>query len=225
MDKTLILNELQGHYKFKTDAEFARFLDITPQTLSNWKSRNTFDIEVLYTKCVGVNPEYLITGIKPMFKIDVKNVSVNRKSKTKVIEEQLVPLYDLEASAGLKELFKTSGPQVVLDTIKIPNLPKCDGAITVTGDSMYPLLKSGDTVLYKIVEVSNIFYGEMYLLSVQIDEWEEYITVKYVQKSELGNEYVKLVSYNQHHQPKDIPINSITAIGLIKASIRINTML
>ena len=150
----------------------------------------------------------------------------NRKTKDAVYPIQEIPLYDLEATAGLKELFSggKSATQV-LDTIKIPHLPKCDGAISITGDSMYPLLKSGDMVLYKEVPLDSIFYGEMYLLAYQIDDWEEYITVKYVQKSELGDEYLKLVSQNQHHQPRNVKKAQITAIAIIKASIRINTMM
>lgn len=156
----------------------------------------------------------------------IENIPTNRKTKDAVYPIQEIPLYDLEATAGLKELFSggKSATQV-LDTIKIPHLPKCDGAISITGDSMYPLLKSGDMVLYKEVPLDSIFYGEMYLLAYQIDGWEEYITVKYVQKSELGDDYLKLVSQNQHHQPKDVLKAHITAIAIIKASIRINTMM
>ena len=156
----------------------------------------------------------------------IENIPTNRKTKDAVYPIQEIPLYDLEATAGLKELFSggKSATQV-LDTIKIPHLPKCDGAISITGDSMYPLLKSGDMVLYKEVPLDSIFYGEMYLLAYQIDGWEEYITVKYVQKSELGDDYLKLVSQNQHHQPKDVKKAQITAIAIIKASIRINTMM
>ncbi len=147
-----------------------------------------------------------------------------RKTKDAIVGMQEVPFYDLEATAGLQELFDTGKPHRVLDTIKIPNLPKCDGAISVTGDSMYPLLKSGDIILYKQTSVDNIFYGEMYLLSVKIGDWEEYVTVKFVQKSEKGEDFVKLVSQNQHHQSKDINIKHITAIAMIKASVRYNTM-
>lgn len=156
----------------------------------------------------------------------IENIPSNRKTKDAVYPIQEIPLYDLEATAGLKELFSggKSATQV-LDTIKIPHLPKCDGAISITGDSMYPLLKSGDMVLYKEVPLDSIFYGEMYLLAYQIDGWEEYITVKYIQKSELGDDYLKLVSQNQHHQPKDVLKAHITAIAIIKASIRINTMM
>lgn len=157
---------------------------------------------------------------------DIVSLPTNRKTKDAIYSIQEIPLYDLEAAAGLKELFSggKSATQI-LDTIRIPHLPKCDGAISITGDSMYPLLKSGDMVLYKEIPLDSIFYGEMYLLAYQIDEWEEYITVKYVQKSELGDDYLKLVSQNQHHQPRDVKKAQITAIAIIKASIRINTMM
>lgn len=165
-----------------------------------------------------------LTNEEPPY--NIVSLPSNRKTKDAVYPIQEIPLYDLEATAGLKELFSggKSATQV-LDTIKIPHLPKCDGAISITGDSMYPLLKSGDMVLYKEVPLDSIFYGEMYLLAYQIDGWEEYIAVKYVQKSELGDDYLKLVSQNQHHQPKDVLKAHITAIAIIKASIRINTMM
>ena len=68
---------------------------------------------------------------------------------------------------------------------------------------MYPLLKSGDIVLYKqLRDINDIFWGDMYLLSIDIDG-EEYVTVKYIQKSDRAG-YVKLVSQNQHHADKDL---------------------
>lgn len=139
------------------------------------------------------------------------------------IENQQVPLYDLEAVAGLVPLFN-NGHHEPVDYIQIPHLPKCDGAVHVTGDSMYPLLKSGDIVLYKAIKdiPNNIFWGEMYLVSVDMDG-EEYISVKYIKKSEL-KDHIKLVSYNQHHADKDILISKVRALAFVKASIRINSM-
>ena len=113
--------------------------------------------------------------------------------------------------------------QKPVNYIHIPNLPKCDGAIYVSGDSMYPLLKSGDIVLYKqLHNIEDIFWGDMYLLSIDLDG-EEYIVVKYIQKSEREG-YVKLVSQNPHHADKDIEISRIRAIALVKASIRMNSI-
>lgn len=191
---------------------------------------NSNAIENILSISPDLSPEWLLTGKGSMIKTTEGDESVqiyksgNRKTKDALIGIQEVPFYDLEATAGLQELFDSGRPHKILETIKIPNLPKCDGALTVTGDSMYPLLKSGDIILYKQTSVESIFYGEMYLLSVKSDDWEEYVTVKYVQKSEEGNKFVKLVSQNQHHHSKDIPVESIKAIALIKASVRFNTM-
>ena len=94
----------------------------------------------------------------------------------------------------------------------------------VRGDSMYPLLKSGDIVLYKEIPngVQSILWGEMYLLSFTLDG-EDYITIKYIQKGD-DERTVRLVSHNPHHSPKDIPADSIRALALVKASVRFNTM-
>ena len=71
MDKTLILNKLQKHYKFKKDNDFALFLGISGQLLSKWKLRNTFDVDVLYTKCTEISPDFLLSGNEPIQRIDV----------------------------------------------------------------------------------------------------------------------------------------------------------
>jgi len=183
-------------------------------------------IQSIINKFVDIDPEWLIVGKGEMLKqkTTITPMRINRKTTDGIIEHQEVPFYDFSAVAGLQELFDSGAPHKVLQTIKIPNLPKCDGAINVTGDSMYPLLKSGDIILYKQISVEDIFFGEMYLLSIRTKKQEEYVTVKYVQKSDLGNEYVKLVSQNQHHQSKDFKINDISAIALVKASVRFNTM-
>lgn len=133
-----------------------------------------------------------------------------------------VPLYDFEAVAGLVPIFTNQNRPI--DYISIPDLPRCDGAVYVRGDSMYPLLKSGDIVMYKqIQDYYNIIWGEMYLISFNY-EGEEYITVKFIKKVEEHPDRVLLVSHNPHHAPKEIPIAAIRALAMVKASIRFNTM-
>lgn len=158
--------------------------------------------------------------------VELEEVTIINRSKytEKVEENGELYLYDIEAAANLKSLL-VNKDQNILGKISIPNIPKCDGAVYVKGDSMYPLLKSGDIIAYKEVpvEIQHIFYGEMYLVSIDI-EGEEYLTVKYINQSERGCEWIKLVSYNQHHQPKDFPLSSVRALALVKLSIRMNTM-
>lgn len=225
VDKSLILKEIKSHYNIKSDADFARFLDIKPQTLSSWYARNSFDIDLLYSKCVDISGDWLITGQGEMLK-EGSSTQVYPLRSDKAIKHQVIPLYDLEASAGLVQLFQDSSSVTPIDTISIPNLPKCDGALYVVGDSMYPLLKSGDIVMYKQVHdlPNDFFWGEMYLVHIDMDG-DTYTTVKYIQQSTVGPEHIKLVSYNQHHSPKDIHLSRVRAAALVKASVRINSML
>lgn len=140
------------------------------------------------------------------------------------VDREIINLYDIDAAANLKTLLVESG-QNILGRIMIPNAPKCDGALYVRGDSMYPLLKSGDIVAYKEVptDMRYIMWGEMYIVDLDV-AGDSMLVVKYVQQSEKGDDYIKLVSYNQHHQPQDFHISCIRAIALVKLSIRMNTI-
>lgn len=61
-DKTLILNRIKLYYGFKSDADFARFLGIKPNSLSNWYKRNTIDYDLVFSKCEDLNIEWLLSG-------------------------------------------------------------------------------------------------------------------------------------------------------------------
>lgn len=231
MSKKDRLLDLIGNFSNGNKSEFARMIGVSPQAINTWISRDTFDIETIYSKCVNISPEWLLTGKGPMLKsereepqVEVKPIHHLRSTEKKE-ETQVVYLYDFEASAGLRALFDNNR-QNIIDTIKIPNLPKCDGAIHIVGDSMYPLLKSGDIILYKQMplDINNLLYGEMYLLSYDIDG-DDYIVVKYIRKSEQGEPFVTLGSENPAHAPRDIDFRRITALALVKASVRINCMI
>ena len=170
----------------------------------------------------NVNPEWIETGHGQIFNAE-PDFTPYAHRPDKSLPLQSVPLYSMEGTAGLVPLFQDNASAKPVSHIHIPNLPKCDGAIYVVGDSMYPLLKSGDIILYKqLNDVRDVFWGDMYLLSIDMDG-EEYITVKYVQKSEHEG-YVKLVSQNQHHADKEVEIGRIRAIALVKASVRMHTI-
>ena len=171
----------------------------------------------------NVSPEWLESGEGEMFNADPSLVKAFKLKTDNSLPMQSVPLYSIEGTAGLVPLFADHMSVEPVNFIHIPNLPKCDGAIYVVGDSMYPLLKSGDIVLYKQLQsIEDVFWGDMYLLSIDING-EEYITVKYVQKAERDG-YVRLVSQNQHHADKDVSVDKIRAIALVKASIRMNSI-
>lgn len=206
-------------------AEIARKMGILPQTLNNVingtrgisddfldKFIATFNISQL--ELVKRND-----GIQPITPIDHRFI-LRTDHK---LESQDIPLYDLNATAGLMAIFNDNhiSPD---DYLRIPNLPPVDGAIYVRGESMTPLLKSGDIIIFKRLALSldSILWGQIYLLSF-IAGGDFFTVVKYVQKSDTPD-CIRLVSHNDRFQPKDIPLSSIQALAIVKASITFHTM-
>ena len=210
-----------------TQEQLAQRLGVGKTALSmieTGKARLSSRNRNLLVQELNVNPDWLESGKGEMFNADPSLSASFGRGTEMAMPLQSVPLYSIEATAGLVPLFEQQSSHTPINYIHIPNLPKCDGAVYVAGDSMYPLLKSGDIVLYKqLHDLEDIFWGDMYLLSIDMDG-EEFITVKYVQRSDREG-YVRLVSQNQHHADKDVEIKRIRAIALVKASIRMNTMM
>ena len=67
MDKGTMLECLINHYTDCNKAAFARKLGVSPQVLSHWIGRKTFDNELIYQKCEGISAHWLLTGEGEMF--------------------------------------------------------------------------------------------------------------------------------------------------------------
>lgn len=177
-----------------------------------------------------INISWLITGEGTMLKNDAPPSEATvqpiyqPRSPEKKVDNQIINLYDFEATAGLRSLLDNQHANII-DTIKIPNMPKCDGAIHIVGDSMYPRLKPGDIIFYKElpIDLQSILYGEMYLLSYSIDG-DDYCVVKYIKRSDKGEPFITLASHNPAHEDTDIDFRCVNAIALIKGSYNQTTM-
>lgn len=232
LDVAGIVTRAKMLLNFRTDGQLAEYLGISRPALSNWLSRNSIDFPLVLEKFKDVDYNWLLLGkgspkrSQRYIKTDEVEGEVNLIHIPKSVEkkdDRTVALYDISAAANLRTLFEQKG-QYLLGEISIPNIPACDGAIHVCGDSMYPILKSGDIVGYKeLVDFDEIIYGEMYIVSF-IRNDNEYLAVKYVNRSERSG-CIKLVSYNPHHEPKDISLTSVNAMALVKFSIRRHCMI
>ena len=223
------IEKLVERFCHGNNSEFARMIGTSEANIRNYiaGTQPRFDVLRAIAENFDVDCQWLLTGRGGMLAGEEAPYVVSNRFELKTdrsMEMQRVPLYDLEATAGLVSLFLDTHAKTPIDYISIPDLPLCDGAVYVRGDSMYPLLKSGDIVLYKQITDMRygIFWGEMYLIAFNVDG-EEYVAIKYVQKSEQEG-YIRLVSYNAHHSPQDITLSRVRAMALVKASIRYNTM-
>lgn len=62
MDKKSMLEAMISHYTNGNKAKFATLLGVSAQTISAWTTRNTFDTELIYTKCSDISADWLLSG-------------------------------------------------------------------------------------------------------------------------------------------------------------------
>lgn len=219
-------------YKDVTVNEFSNKIGVSNGYFAKQRSVNGNVSSRIIEKIVNLYPEisleWLILGKGNMcIENSNKSNSLQPLSNEKVshtIDSQEIPLYDISAAAGCVMLFQDSNNMVPIDTIKIPNLAKCDGAVFARGDSMYPIIKSGDIILYKVMQgLDTIIWGETYIVTYE-SYGDYYTVVKYVKKSTEHDGNLVLLSQNEHHQPFEIHISQVKSMALVRASVRYNNM-
>ena len=214
MDKLLILNKIQEHYGFKKDIKFAEFLGIPAQNLSKWKSRGTYDAELIYTKCTEINPEWLLTGRGKMIK-DNTEVDHNKPE-----EKKGIPLIPIEAMGGYG---KGDSQVMQYDVSSGYNIPELEGKgvkylIRVSGSSMYPKYSNGDLLACKPLEDLSFFqWGKPYVLDT-----EQGAIVKRLFPCDDDSECLECRSDNKvHYPPFRIPKLSVRAVAIVVGVIRL----
>lgn len=109
-----MLDRIKENYRFQTDVEFAKFLGITPQTLSNWKSRNSFDAQLLYNKCPELNPSWLLCGKEPMItESKIQELQVNEAKSPYILRKKLSYLEEeIKVLSQADKIMSESGSQI-----------------------------------------------------------------------------------------------------------------
>lgn len=85
-----MIERLKMGLELPSDNALAELLGISKTTLSNWKSRNSIDIPLVFSKCEQLSIDWLLTGTGTMFKsteegpiIDVKPIHHPRSTEKK----------------------------------------------------------------------------------------------------------------------------------------------
>lgn len=239
MEKRDMLEALILYYSRGNKTHFANLLEVKPQTISSWISRNTFDAELIYSKCENVSADWLMTGSGQMLKNEgipaglvytdpargigykpatapTGNMDTRCSVKLSADQSEGIPLIPFDAMAGA-----LTSEQTVLDYecehYIVPAFKGADFLITVKGDSMHPTYRSGDMVACKRVPMSDCFFQWNKAYVVDTDQGA---LIKRIKKAS-EKETLLLVSDNSCYDPIELPISAIHGVALVMGIIRL----
>ena len=213
LDKTAVLDRIKDYYSLEKKIDLAKFLDISSNTLSNWYTRGTLDIDIIYKKCENIDFNWLFSGVKSD---NTQNVKSNNNNPT--INHEFIgsPYYNVDFIGGFDMILndQTINPDFY---INYPPYNK-EGVVWVnlTGCSMEPELRPGDIVALKPVNtpIQYLPTNEIYAIVT-----EDYRTVKRIELSDREG-FVRLRPSNPEYKEQEIPINMISKVYAVLGSIR-----
>lgn len=237
MNKKDMILALVEHYSNGNKAQFASLLGISPQGLSTWIKRETFDIELIFAKCENISPSWLLTGEGEMLKtkrssiaspsseepVPEDKVTKNKPNSQIKLAEKLpegshegIPLIPFSAMAGA-----LTGEQTALEyeceRYVVPAFKGADFLMPVKGNSMTPTYVSGDIVACQRVPMSDLFFqwNKPYVLDTTQGPLIKRI------KPGTDAEHVRIISDNTEYDPYELPISAIHAVALVIGIIRL----
>ena len=209
--KDMILAMIE-RYSNGNKAQFASLLGISPQGLSTWIKRETFDTELIFSKCEGLSAKWLLTGEGDMFENNNQTKSEKFLEKgensSQVSMDPAVgaPYFDVDFLGGFSEIFNDQ-TMVPACNIVAPGFEKANLWCNVTGHSMDPKICHGDIIALRECQIDDIQYGEIY--AVVLDTIR---TIKILRKG-ITPDVLRYVPINiQNFDEQEFPISRILRI-------------
>ena len=184
MNKREQLQSLIDYYCQGNKTQFANKLGISPQGVTTWLARDTFNIELVYAKCENISPSWLLTGkgrminTTPSHDALVVTESLPTQYASKNIDicpmdcvdpRVTRPRIPFTAAAGALSIATDSAGDADCERLPvIATFPAYDFTIKIEGDSMAPDYLSGDELACRFVDdPANIKWGEPHILDTR----------------------------------------------------------
>ena len=198
MNKSDMIERLIEYYSDGIKAKFAQKLGLKPQTINGWIIRNTFDAELIFSKCEGVSPEWLLTGRGDMLRDASSHISH--------VPSVGVPYYDVDFLGGFDSIYNDN-TTVPMHNIVSVVCPRAEMWCNITGHSMEPTISNGDIIALRKCSVEDVQYGEIY--AVVLDGLR---TVKVIRKSKTKGMLLFVPVNKDGYDEQEFAINRITQI-------------
>lgn len=213
MDKKERLLLLIEHYSDGNKSEFARKIGVSPQAISTWVSRNTFDIDLVYSNCENLSPEWLLTGEGEMLQEEEEKLPEAYPTDN---PREGIPLIPLSAMAGAFT-DEVSVLEYECERYVVPVFKGAEFLIPVKGDSMTPTYSSGDIVACKRIPMTDLFFqwNKPYILDT-----DQGPLLKRLQPGR-DEKHVTIISDNERYTPFQLHLKHVRAVAIVIGTIRL----
>ena len=200
-----IANELRSYFSER---------GITQQSIANELHVSKAYINALFTgrtsigkstarklsELYGISESWLLTGEGSIAKYDGNGI----------------PEYDVDFSCGNAVMYTDS--TAIVGTLSMSEYANATAIVRATGNSMHPLISSGDKVIIKEVEnwAENIIYGQIYGIETDGD----IRTIKRVRRSSEEGIIILEPINKEEHDATPIKASHITRMWLVLGCIK-----
>nr|WP_288795937.1 S24 family peptidase [uncultured Bacteroides sp.]DAK77794.1 MAG TPA: Repressor protein CI [Caudoviricetes sp.] len=192
-----------------SDRRFAEAIGLAQTTMSSLFSRgsepNVSIVKSILNVYTDISPIWLLTGEGEMLKSEPTIIKPQPK-------QQNVIKYFPTVSGSMGGVEFLDDPNESYDDIILPGFSECKYAINAYGDSMHPVIKSGQVVILMEWTESFIDWGRIYLVVTK----SGYRIIKYLKPSDNADA-IRCESENKELNPAfDINREDIHKLFLVK---------
>lgn len=184
----------------------------------------------ILSKYLDVDFGWLLTGKSGSLGNPSAEESKERQEKTISISHSSIseskrrgtPIYDIDATCGPSGRDIEFADERIVGSIDAPEINSSSKIIFATGDSMLPLIASGDRIVIRKIESWDYFnYGQVYLIITA-----EYRLIKRVRRHPKDNENLILLrSENSEFDDIDLPRKEIIHLFVVENILSIKNIL
>lgn len=178
--------------------------------------------ELLQLSPQGFNSRLNARIFKRSYQLEINQVLKRSIFDVSIDDDLRQPILDIRVCAG-NGIGLEGEENKITEYVTIPAFSGCYG-LSVFGESMYPLYKSGDVIFVRpVTDKQDIDYGRTYLVITRSDR-----LLKMLYESKKGEDYLRLCSYNVEQKPdgerlypdRDIPLDNVLFIYKVVGSLQ-----
>lgn len=204
LDKIIDLYEKSG----RNQKDLTDYLGLEKSTFSAWKSGKSASYKKYIPKIAkfyNVTTDYLLNDDNSLVQSNIETIPNTNVHMIPVFEKVSAGFgaYACSDVIGYNPVI-INNPSDVSDTI----------CIKVTGDSMYPKIEDGDTIVVR--KQSSVDSGQIAVVMIDNEEG-------LVKKVTYGNDWVELISINPMYPPRRFEgedVSHLSVVGLVKQIIK-----